>query len=103
VIVALLAPGEAEAARGLAAGCEEEGVPLEVRIAGDEGSALALARTAARESALGLGAGCARGRLVLVLAAAPGRAYLEAPAADARAFGHAISRIAARRPLPCQT
>jgi len=103
VIVALLAPAEAAAARGLAAGCEEEGVPLDVRVADTGSSALALARSAARESALGLGAGGADGRLVLVLAAAPGRAYLEAPARDARAFGHAISRIAARRPLPSRT
>jgi Dehydratase medium subunit len=103
VIVALLAPGEAAAAGGLAAGCEEEGVPLDLRIAGDERDAHALARAGARESPLGLGAGGAGGRLVLVLAAAPGHPYLEAPASEARAFGHAISRIAARRPLPCRT
>ena len=37
--------------------------------------------------------------LVLVLAAFPGRPYLEAAAAEARAMGHDAARIAARRPL----
>lgn len=103
MIVALLAPGDAAAADGLAAGCEEEGVPLDLRIVEEGSDALALARAGARGSPFGLGAGGAGGRLVLVLAAAPARPYLEASAADARAFGHAISRIAARRPLPSHT
>jgi hypothetical protein len=84
-------------AGGLAAGFEEEGVPLElVRGSGD---AFALAREAAGRSSLGLGVGGDASCIVLVLAAAPASPYLEAPAADARRFGHAAARVAARRPL----
>ena len=68
-----------------------------------EGSPQALAREAARRGALGLGLGGNHDRLVVVLAAFPGRPYLEAAATEARAIGHDAARIAARRPLrsPC--
>jgi len=81
----------------LAAGFEEEGVPLEVVLT--EGSPEAMAREAAKRAAFGLGIGGDHDRLVLVLAAFSGRPYLEAKATDARAMGHAAARIAARRPL----
>ncbi|HEY7197042.1 MAG TPA: glycerol dehydratase reactivase beta/small subunit family protein [Gaiellaceae bacterium] len=97
LVVALLADGP-EAA-GLAAGFEEEGVPLTIERAGEDGSPEALARIAAKRSPLGLGIGGDGERLALVLAAAPGRPYLEAPVADARRFGQAAARVAARRPL----
>jgi hypothetical protein len=99
VIVALLAGPGAEP--GLAAAFEEEGVPLACEQAA--GDALPLAREAARRSPLGLGIGGDAERLVLVLAASPARSYLEARAAEARAFGHAAARVAARRPLPLVT
>ena len=83
--------------RALAAGFEEEGVP--VVIERGNGDALALARAAARASVLGLGVGADSERIVLVLAAAPARPYLEADATVTRAFGQAVARIAARRPL----
>jgi hypothetical protein len=82
---------------GLAAGFEEESVP--VRFEQAQGDAVSLARNAARASPLGLGVGADRERLVLVLAAAPGRPYLDAPATATRAFGQAAARVAARRPL----
>jgi hypothetical protein len=91
-LLAVAAPSEA-----LAAGFEEEGVPLTVEAA--EGAPEALAREAARRAILGIGVGGDRERLVLVLAAGPARPYLEAPVAEARAFGHDAARIAARRPL----
>jgi hypothetical protein len=94
-VTALLASPEPGAA--LAAGFEEEGVPLTLEPA--TGEALGLAREAARESALGLGIGGDSRRLVLVLAAAPARAYLDAPTGQARSFGHQAARIAARRPV----
>jgi hypothetical protein len=94
-VVALLAGAAPE--RELAAGFEEEGVPLAVeRTAGE---ALALAREAAGRSQLGLGIGGSPERLVVVLAAAPGRPYLEAAPSEARQLGHAAARIVARRPL----
>jgi hypothetical protein len=83
--------------RELDAGFEEEGVPCVVERG--EGAALALARDAAKLSSLGVGIGADSTTLVLVLAAAPARAYLEAPLADARAFSQAAARVAARRPL----
>ena len=86
------APGSA-----LAAGFEEEGVPLAVVVR--EGSPETLAREAARRAALGLGIGGDQDRLVLVLTAFSGRPYLEAMASEARAMGHDAARIAARRPL----
>jgi hypothetical protein len=88
---------ETAPAPALAAGFEEEGVPLEIVVA--EGSPEALAREAAKRAALGLGIGGDRERLVLVLAAFLGRAYLEAAASEARTMGHDAARIAARRPL----
>jgi hypothetical protein len=81
----------------LAAGFEEEGVPLTV-LAG-RGAPPALARTAAGRALLGIGIGADSERLALVLAGAPARPYLECPAAAARSFGHDAARIAARRPL----
>jgi hypothetical protein len=81
----------------LAAGFEEEGVPLVSETVA--GEALVLARAAAGRSPLGLGIGGDGSRLALVLAAAPARAYLEARATDARAFAQDAARIAARRPL----
>lgn len=94
MIVALLAGGDSAS---LAAGFEEEGVP--VRIERAAGVALELAREAAGASDLGLGIGGDESSLALVLAAASVRAYLEAPAAEARHFGQAAARVAARRPL----
>jgi hypothetical protein len=93
--VALLTKAAPRAA--IAAGFEEEGVPLEVVVT--EGAPEALAREAARRGALGLGIGGDHERLVLVLAAFPHRPYLEAEAAAARALGHDAARIAARRRL----
>jgi hypothetical protein len=95
LLLALLTEGAPRAA--LIAGAEEEGVPLEIVLG--EGAPEALAREAARRSALGLGIGGDHDRLTLVLAASPGRPYLEAKAAGARAFGHDVARVAARRPL----
>jgi hypothetical protein len=95
LVLALLtaaAPGPA-----LAAGFEEEGVPLAVVVT--EGSPETLAREAARRATLGLGIGGDHDRLVLVLAAFSGRPYLEAMASEARTMGHDAARIAARRPL----
>jgi Dehydratase medium subunit len=92
-LVSEAAPGSA-----LVAGFEEEGVPLTLEVV-DEGDPLALARKAAKEAALGLGIGGDRERLALVLAAAPGRPYLESSADSARCFAQAAARVAARRPL----
>ena len=95
LVLALLAPTAPHAA--LAAGFEEEGVPLAVEPAG--GAPELLAREAARRALLGIGVGGDGERLVLVLAGGPPRSYLEAPAAEARSFGHDAARVAARRPL----
>jgi hypothetical protein len=81
----------------LAAGFEEEGVPLTVVSA--DGSPAALARDAAQRAVLGIGVGGDGDHLALVLAGGPPRPYLEAPGGDARAFGRNAARIAARRPL----
>jgi hypothetical protein len=94
-VVALLADRALE--RNLAAGFEEEGVPLHCELA--SGDAATLARAAAGDADLGLGIGGDAHRLVLVLAAAPGRPYLEAPTERARAFARAAARVAARRPV----
>jgi hypothetical protein len=94
-VVALLSDLASE--RELSAGFEEEGVPLELVEA--EGDALALAREAARRSALGLGVGGDAERLLLVLAPAPALPYLESEPGSARAFARAAARVAARRPV----
>jgi hypothetical protein len=95
LVLALVSDARAGAA--LAAGFEEEGVPVAVVAA--DGAADALARRAAGRALLGIGIGGGDDRLVLALASAPGLAYLEARAADARVFGQDAARIAARRPL----
>jgi hypothetical protein len=94
-VVALLA--DRSALRGLAAGFEEEGVPLAAEHA--EGDRLALAQEAARRSPLGIGIGGDARGLALVLAAAPRRAYLEEPPEGARRLGTAAARLVARRPI----
>jgi len=91
-LVALLSDDSPAAA--LAAGFEEEGVPLTVEPA--EGSAEALADEAAQRSDLGMGLGGDGERLILVVA---GRRYLEAPVAEARRFGQDAARVAAHRRL----
>jgi hypothetical protein len=95
LVLALLS--DAAAAAALAAGFEEEGVPVTV-IAAD-GTPLELARNAARRAVLGIGIGGDRERLALVLSGAPARSYLEVPITEARSFGHNAARITARRPL----
>ena len=67
MITALVA-GEGQAG-AVAAGCEEEGVPVVVRVDDGDGDALARARRAAREAALGIGVGGDARGLVVVLAA----------------------------------
>ena len=81
----------------IAAGFEEEGVPLAVEPA--SGAPDALAQEAARRAVLGVGVGGDGDRLVLALAGGPARPYLVAPASEARSFGHDAARIVARRPL----
>jgi hypothetical protein len=95
LVLALIAEAAPRAA--LAAGFEEEGVPLTIEIA--EGAPQALAREAATQAALGLGLGGDAERLILVLAAASGRPYLESSASEARSFAQNAARVAARRPL----
>lgn len=95
LVLALVADAVAGAA--VAAGFEEEGVPLRVELA--EGAPQALARAAAGRALLGIGIGGDGERLVVVLAGSPARPYLEAAAGEARRFGHDAARIAARRPL----
>jgi hypothetical protein len=94
-VLALL--DDAGVARDIAASFEEEGVPLTTEEA--TGLPLELARGAARRSSFGIGVGGADGHLVAVLAASPGRPYLEATARDARDFGRDVARVIARRPL----
>lgn len=96
LVLALLSDAPAVGA-ALAAGFEEEGVPLAMQTAA--GAPVTLAREAARSSLLGLGIGADRHRLALVLAGATTGPYLEAAARDARSFAHNAARIAARRPL----
>lgn len=81
----------------LQSGFEEEGVPLVLELF--EGRPEKLARGAAKHAILGLGIGGDAEQLVLVLAAAPGRPYLSASAADARSFAQNAARVAARRAL----
>jgi hypothetical protein len=97
LVLALLSDVAPSAA--LAAGFEEEGVPLAVELA--SGSPEALAREAAGRAVLGIGVGGDGESLVLALAGGPAP-YIEASAADARAFGHDVARVAARRPLRAQ-
>ena len=85
---------EAAPCAALAAGFEEEGVPLTIEIA--EGTPQDLAREAAKQALLGLGLGGDAEQLVLVLTAAPERAYLEGPASDARSFAHLVARFVLR-------
>lgn len=96
-VLALISDAGSGAA--LAAGFEEEGVPLTVARVRSGRTPEALAREAAGEAVLGIGIGGDRNRLALVLAGGPAGPYLEAPAAAARSFGHDAARIAARRPL----
>jgi cobalamin biosynthesis protein CbiG len=98
LVLALVSETSPRAA--LAAGFEEEGVPLTIGVA--EGTPHALAREAARHALLGLGLGADAERLVLVLAAAPGDPYLEEAANNARSFAQNAARVAARRPLRYQ-
>jgi hypothetical protein len=95
IVLALMS--DASPCAALAAGFEEEGVPLTIEIA--EGTPQTLARQAAKQASLGLGLGGDADRLVLVLAAAPGRPYLEGSAREARSFAQNAARVAARRPL----
>jgi hypothetical protein len=97
LVIALLSDPAVAAA--LAAGFEEEGVP--VTVAAADGDAEALARAAAREALLGIGIGGDAERLALVLTGATARPYLSGPTAEARAFGRDGARIAARRPIGC--
>ena len=75
LVLALVSDPAAGAA--LAAGFEEEGVPVTVVVA--EGAPAALAREAARRALLGIGIGGDGDRLALVLAGGPARPYLEVP------------------------
>jgi hypothetical protein len=95
LVLALIAEAAPRAA--LAAGFEEEGVPLTIEIA--EGTPQGLAREAAKQAVLGLGLGGDAERLVLVLAAAPEHPYVEGSVSEARSFAHDAARVAARRPL----
>ena len=89
---------DAAVARAIAASFEEEGVPVTVeRVAG---AALVLARRAAREAPAGIGIGGDAERLVIVLAAAAGTAYVERPTAEARLVGTCAARLVRRCPLP---
>lgn len=92
MIVAYLAEG----ARDVAAGCEEESVP--VRIEQRDGAAAELARAAARLAPAGIGVGGDAGTLVVALAGWP-EPYVTAPVTRAREVGHLAARLAARRPL----
>lgn len=83
----------------LAAGFEEEGVPVAVVQLHDANDPLARAREAARQAILGIGIGGDGERLALILAGMPARPYLEGTAAAARSFGRDAARIAAHRPL----
>jgi hypothetical protein len=101
IVLALLPDPRSAEACALAAAFEEEGVPLVIEAAA--GPRLELARRAAAAASLGHGVGADDDALALVLAAHPGAAYLEAPIADARAFGHAAARLVSRRPLRSST
>ncbi|HET6172909.1 MAG TPA: glycerol dehydratase reactivase beta/small subunit family protein [Gaiellales bacterium] len=98
LVLAIVSPHVPESAlAALRAGFEEEGVPLAVERA--EGTGHELGRAAAARALLGIGLGVDARRACVVLAAAPGSAYLEAPLSAARAFAQDCARIAGRRPL----
>ena len=92
MIVAYLAAG----ARDVAAGCEEESVPLALERRA--GTAAELARAAARLAPAGIGVGGDEETLVVALAGWP-EPYVTAPVSQAREIGHVAARLAARRPL----
>ncbi len=92
MIVAYLAVG----ARDVAAGCEEESVPVVVEQRA--GAAAELARAAARVAPAGIGVGGDDATLVVALAGWP-EPYVTAPVTQAREIGHVAARLAARRPL----
>ena len=96
VLAYVSAPGSAFA-REMAAAFEEEGVPLITEPA--TGTAYELAERAAALSSLGHGIGVDSDALVLALAVRPRLPYLELPTRDARAFGHAVARLVAGRPI----
>ena len=93
MIVAFLSAG----AREVAAGCEEESVPLQLEVR--QGAAAILAREAARAAPAGIGIGGDATTLVIALATWP-HPYVSAPVAEARRIGQTAARLAARRPLP---
>jgi len=96
-VVALVSGTTMTSMRELAAGFEEEAVPLVVETG--VGTSQELAGRAAALSALGHGIGADRTGLVLALAVRPELPYLTAPLAEARPFGHAAARLVARRPV----
>ncbi len=96
MVHALLA--DPDVSRSIAAAFEEEGVPVTIAHEA-EGEALTLARRAAASAPGLVGIGADGTTIIVVLAAAPGRAYLEADIADARAVARSAARIIARRPL----
>jgi hypothetical protein len=98
LVLALAAPDVPESAlAALRAGFEEESVPLAIERA--DGTGQELGRAAATRALLGLGLGVDAQGACAVLAAAPARAYLEAPLPGLRAFAQDCARIAGRRPL----
>lgn len=90
------------AARGIGAGCEEEGVPLawDVR----PGDASDLARAACMSSRLEVGIGLdSSGEAAIALVSVTDRPYLRFPvrdAADLRWIGQAAARISKGQPVP---
>ncbi len=98
LVLALVAPDVPDKAlAAVRAGFEEESVPLAVERS--EGASRELARAAASRALLGIGVGVDAGGACAVLAAAPGRSYLEAPPTALRAFAQDVARIAGRRAL----
>jgi hypothetical protein len=92
MIVAYLRTG----GRDVAAGCEEESVP--VAIERRDGTAAELARAAARTAPAGIGVGGDETTLMVALAGWP-EPYVTAPVSAAREIGHVAARLATRRPL----
>jgi hypothetical protein len=86
-----------DALDALRAGFEEEGVPLALERS--EGRSGELGRAAAARALLGIGIGIDAAGACAVLAASPGRSYLEAPPTALRAFAQDVARVAGRRPL----